>query len=196
MGLWARGTGWMRMNAWTHAQDAQVLRALAVAKVFEGIEGKPPNGLLVLLKKNLGSHMKSCSETKAYYIPPNQVAAHALMNKAKPNRNFNNTLTPSQVAFVFLQKRDQHRNSAHPAHPGAAGPRRHVDRDTDHVYLHRVHSNANTHAPLYTHRHNPAYGRVRVCAHTCTHARRTRTHTCRLANFASAYCYEYYYGSN
>ena len=42
-----------------------MLRALEIAKVFEGIEGKPPSGLLVLLKKNLGSHMKSRSETKA-----------------------------------------------------------------------------------------------------------------------------------
>ena len=70
----------MRMNAWTHTQDAQVLKALEVAHIFEGIEGKPPSGLLVMLKKNLGSHMKSCSETKAYYIPP----------KTKPRRTLYN----------------------------------------------------------------------------------------------------------
>ena len=59
------------MDARTHAQGAQVLEALAVAKAFEGIEGKPPSGLLVKLKKTLGSHMKSRSETKANN-PPQQ----------------------------------------------------------------------------------------------------------------------------
>ena len=74
-------TGKFKFRFWQYGkwEETVIDDKLPVVNI-EGIEGKPPNGLLVLLKKNLGSHMKSCSETKAYSIPPNQVAAHALKN--------------------------------------------------------------------------------------------------------------------
>eukprot|EP00622_Pseudochattonella_farcimen_P004699 FR740141.1.p3 GENE.FR740141.1~~FR740141.1.p3 ORF type:complete len:116 (+),score=16.14 FR740141.1:241-588(+) len=78
--------------------DGQVLEALAVAKVFEGIEGKPPSGLLLMLKKKLGSHMKSRSFF--YKKEINAEIAHIQRIQALQARAV--TLTGTLIMSVFI----------------------------------------------------------------------------------------------